>query len=119
MKLSKFALDEIGKIMSFSAAEDINGRINYILIPYRRLLACLYKLSWILFLTALISVNGILSAMLLPVYIILFYYYYLLWDQVKEYGFKLPPCLVCVFAANIPIIAAAVITRSIIGAVLN
>ncbi len=91
---------------------EASGRVNYILIPYRRMLFASARLGCMLFLLVLVSADPLITAALVPAYLILFYNFRQLYQAVKLFEFKALPVFGWFLVSNAPVAAAAVGLRT-------
>ncbi len=112
-------IQDLVKKMSFAMSIEGSEQINYILIPYRRMLAASVKLSCMLFLLVLVSADLLIAVALVPAYLILLYNFWQLYKAVKLFEFKALPVFGWFVLSSLPFALTAVGLRTLFIAMLG
>lgn len=95
-----------------------NGNICHICVPRRAMFGYALKVTLLMFAAYLLSVNLLMTAILVPVYIIGIYLYYGFWLICRNHGYRLIPVAAVVLLMNTPAALAAVMLRSFIVSIM-
>lgn len=72
-----------------------------------------------MFLLYLVSAHPIVTAIILPAYVIVLNLYYLFWKITKKYGFRLPPFIFSLVMLNIPAFFLAKYLRTMLISIIK
>lgn len=89
-------------------------RINYILVPWHKILKVFITISSFAAVLYFISFHAILAALIVPLYVRIGYLYFQFWKYVKNYRFKAPPIMFIIVFINVISFISAVFLRTFI-----
>lgn len=79
-----------------------DGNVYYIYTPIAQLFSLFMRISVYMFFLYFISVHPVLTAIIVPLYMLVLYMYWLFWGVARRYDFSFLPVACVALAVNIP-----------------